>query len=87
MAIFYDEGNTRGFPIDTSRMNPNSQWANHSYNHFVLKHIYLTSTDPREKMQASKEISIAERKMKFWERQRGFLQSTAFNWRRQIYKY
>ena len=87
MAIFYDDGNAKstfnGGMI--KKMNPNSQWANHSYNHFVLKHIYMNSPDTREKMQASKELEIADRKMTFWSRQAAFDQTEADRWRKQIY--
>lgn len=87
MAIFYDDGNARGgFAINVGRLNPNSQWANHSYNHFVLKHIYMNSPDTREKIQAGKELEIAERKMKFWERQSRFDQNEANYWRKEIYR-
>jgi len=87
MAIFYDDGNAKGgFHIDIKRMNPNSQWANHSYNHFVLKHIYMNSPDTREKIQAAKELEIAERKMTFWERQSRFNQDEANWWRKEIYR-
>jgi hypothetical protein len=87
MAIFYDDGNARGgFAINISRLNPNSQWANHSYNHFVLMHIYRNSPDTREKIQAGKELEIAERKMKFWERQSRFNQAEADMWRKEIYQ-
>lgn len=50
------------------KMNPNSAWANHYYNRKVLEHIARATQDYAEKHQAEKEISIADRKMKFWER-------------------
>ena len=89
MAIFYDLGNAKRGDFDANlikRMNPNSAWANHSYNHFVLTHIFRNSPDTREKIQAGQELEIAERKMKFWERQSGFDQSSADWWRKEIYR-
>lgn len=88
MAIFYDEGNAKNsnFNINISRMNPNTQWANHSYNWIVLEHISKASTDFHEKAQARKEMEIAERKMKFWERQPKFDDHLATHWRKQIYR-
>ena len=88
MAIFYDEGNAksdfnRGM---LGRLNPNSQWANHSYNYFVLQHIFRNSPDTLEKIQAGKELEIADRKMTFWSRQGGFNQAEADRWRKKIYQ-
>ena len=90
MAIFYDDGNAKGGSFNPSAMramNPNSAWANHSYNHFVLTHISRSSPDPREKMQAIKELDIAERKMKFWERQAGFDETAATHLRKKYYRF
>jgi hypothetical protein len=88
MAIFYDDGNAKNsFNYGMiKKLNPNSQWANHSYNHLVLKHIYSNSPDTREKIQAAKELEIADRKMAFWARQPGFLQAEADWWMKEIYR-
>ena len=90
MAIFYDLGNAKNSDFNPSilgKLNPNSQWANHSYNHYVLQHIAKTTTDIRERAQARNEMDIAVRKMKYWERQPGFDQADGLYWRKQIYRY
>jgi hypothetical protein len=90
MAIFYDSGNAKNSDFNPSflkRLNPNSQWANHSYNHFVLQHIAKTTKDFRERTEARNELEIAERKMKFWERQPGFSEADGLYWRKEIFKY
>lgn len=89
MAIFYDLGNARKSDFNPGmiwKMNPNSQWANHSYNHFVLNHIYKTTQDVKERNQAYKEIEIAERKMKFWERHPDFEEDHAMFYRKKYYR-
>lgn len=86
--IFYDDGNAKNGNFNwssLSRMNPNSVWATHSYNHFVLTHIFRNG-NTSEKMQASKELEIAERKMKFWSRQPGFDETVATNSRIRMYR-
>lgn len=89
MNIFYETGNAKNSdfnPFTILKMNPNSAWANHSYNHFVLCHIFHNSSDPREKIQAGKEIEIAERKMTFWERHREFDRESAEYYRKKYYR-
>jgi hypothetical protein len=90
MAIFYDSGNAKNSDFNPSliwKMNPNSQWANHSYNHIVLNHIIKTSKDFNERQQARKEIEIAERKMKFWERHPDFEKDHSLFYRKKYYSF
>jgi hypothetical protein len=44
------------------RVNPNSVWATHSHNHFVLTHIVKTSDDVKERFTALNELEIAEKR-------------------------
>jgi len=90
MAIFYNTGNAKNSDFNPSflkRLNPNSQWANHSYNHFVLQHIAKTTKDFRERTDARNELEIAERKMKYWERHPSFDESEAKYYRKKYYRY
>jgi hypothetical protein len=89
MAIFYDSGNAKNSDFNPSlihKLNPNSQWANHSYNHFVLQHISKTG-EFNERAHARNEMLIAERKMKFWERHPGFDEADAKYYRKRYYRY
>lgn len=90
MAIFYDLGNAKNSDFNPNliwKMNPNSQWANHSYNHIALEHIAKASKDFNERQQARKEIEIAERKMKFWERHPDFEKDHALFYRKKYYSF
>lgn len=90
MAIFYDLGNAKNSNFNPSilgKLNPNSQWANHSYNHIVLQHIVKASKDFNERQQARKEIEIAERKMTFWERFGSFDKQEALFYRKKYYQF
>lgn len=90
MAIFYDLGNAKNSDFNPSlfkRLNPSSQWANHSYNHIVLTHIAKASTDFNERAQARKELEIAERKMNYWERFAGFDRQEALWYRKKYYQF
>ena len=86
MSIFYNDEKTP-FTGSISSFNPNSQWANHSYNLFVLSHMSKTSTDRNERCQVEKEIIIADRKIKFWERHPDFDLTSALGYRKKFYKY
>jgi hypothetical protein len=90
MAIFYNSGNTKSSDFNPSliwKMNPNSQWANHSYNHIALEHIVKASTNFNERQQARKELEIAEQKMKFWSRHPNFDESSALSYRKKYYRF
>ena len=90
MAIFYDTGSAKNSGFNPSlihRLNPNTQWANHSYNYIALEHIAKASTDFNERQQARKELEIAERKMKFWSRHPDFDDSIAYSFRKKFYRF
>lgn len=88
-TIFYDSGIAKNKDFNFGiirKMNPNTQWSNHSYNHFVLTHISNTSENFNERAQARKEMEIAERKMKFWERHPDFDIDAAHYYRKKYFK-
>lgn len=86
--IFYKSDNAKNGSFDISRlktMNPNSKWAEHSYNHMILDHIARATKDVKERAQASRELEIAVRKMKYWERHPEFDPSRALFLRKKYY--
>ena len=67
--FFYSDTNKSSFdPRMIARINPTTAMKNHLDNYFFLKLILLRSNSVVEKAQASKELDICERKMKFHER-------------------
>lgn len=52
--------------LNWNDLDPNAIWKKHLENHFYLNFILHKSHMALEKIQAGKEIDIAERKMKFW---------------------
>ena len=88
--IFYDTiESAKNFSpsINPRNLNPNTQWAHHSYNHFVLSHISRNTPDPKEREQAKKELMIAERKINYWQRSPAFHLDSALRSRKNIYGY
>lgn len=49
-------------------LDPNVYWEPHCENWFLLKFFYQTSKLATERIQAGKELDIAEKRMKFWEK-------------------
>lgn len=67
--FFYSDTNKSSFdPRVLARINPTTAVKNHLDNYFLLKLVLLRSDSIIEKAQASKELDICERKMKFHER-------------------
>lgn len=68
MALVYgDEGKQFKGAIPLHRINKNAQWLKHLENLFYLKFIMGNPlATMKERSDASKEIEIAERKMKYW---------------------
>lgn len=78
MSILYSDNVQKpdhGF--DLTRANATNQYLKHFANVMYLKFIANESKDPREKIQAAKEILIGERKMRFWERHPNYIKSVA----------
>jgi|TARA_E500000318_G_scaffold62183_1_gene57594 hypothetical protein len=61
--------------FDPSSFDSNRVISTHLQNYFFLKFILQKSDDPREKIQASKELTICERKINYWKRQDNFSQT------------
>jgi hypothetical protein len=53
-------------PVDFRAMNATAAYLRHYDNTLTLKFFHLNGTRV-EKVQADKELAIAERKMRFWE--------------------
>lgn len=69
MFFYTDTGPKSSFDPDlVNQLNPNTMYIKHLENLYVLKFIELKSDKFFEKVQASKEIKICEKKLKFWER-------------------
>lgn len=49
-------------------MDPNIQYKKHLENWFFLKFILINSKDWQEKSQATKELTICDRKLSYWKR-------------------
>jgi hypothetical protein len=58
-------------PFDPTRCDAVKLWAGHFRNSLTLT-FFLQNGTTREKHDASKELEVCERKMKYWERQPGF---------------
>ena len=59
MNIFYETGNAKNSDFDPfviRKMNPNSAWANHSYNHFVLCHISVIPLTLAKKFKPARKL-------------------------------
>ena len=59
-------------PFDVTRCDANKCARTHLQNYFYLKFLLLKSDNANEKIQASKELKICERKLAFWQRQATF---------------
>lgn len=73
MAIIYSDNEPKPqYPIKIDRVDANKAYNKHLVNWYYLKFIVTNSTDFSEKVQANRELAIAERKMAFWYRQPTF---------------
>lgn len=72
--------------VPFSKLNANKKWAEHSYNLYVLKHIVSSTNDIKEKIQANKEVLIAQKKLLWWERHPNFSLQSALFQRKDMYK-
>ena len=55
-------------PFRPEDYNANSQIVKHLENWFVLRFIQTQTTDMIERQQATKELTICDRKIEFWKR-------------------
>lgn len=65
MALVYEE-TPRGNFSGSIQCDATKMYVTHFKNYLYLKFIYANSDKTLEKMQASKELAIAEKKMKYW---------------------
>ncbi len=59
------EGRSGGLKIDLAKINPNGPYAKHLSNWYYLKFIAERGST-LEKIQATKELTICERKLAWW---------------------
>lgn len=80
--ILYDTdggGSHAGPPRRLENADATKHWLRHFSNSLILSRIGQVSTDAREKIQASKELVVCARKMRFWERHPRYPPQTAQN--------
>ena len=70
--IVYDSGPYDGPRLNLSKMDATRQWLKHFSNSVLLTRIAQSPRDLEHKMQALRELDIAERKMRYWERQSSY---------------
>lgn len=69
MFFYTDTGPKSEFnPAFVKKLNPNTQYIKHLENLFYLKFVELKSDKFFEKAQATKEIEICNKKLKYWGR-------------------
>ena len=66
--LIYSDNEPRG-PGGPMRVDPTKAYLRHYENYLYLQFIAKQSTDPKERGQALRELTICERKMKFHERE------------------
>jgi hypothetical protein len=77
MSLIYHAEDSFGGPINFDRVDATKSYLNHYQNFLTLDFIAQKSKDGREKAEARAEMQIAERKMKFWQRQVRYDQTDA----------
>lgn len=71
MALIYSEEPFTGNAAMFHRINPNNAWKKHYENYLYLQFMQQRG-DRLERLQATKELDIAEKKMKYWENRPNF---------------
>lgn len=69
MFFCYDEDKKFTGSFNPTKCNANKMLEKHLENYFFLKFILAKSDRPTEKAQASRELDICNRKIKFWQKQ------------------
>lgn len=80
MALVYDDLNKQPFmgrPVPYDQQKAIDHYLRHAYNFLYLKFIINTTDDRMERLQANKEIVIAQRKLDHWRRHPNFILSEA----------
>ena len=70
MFIIYEDNVSvrTGRPPDVYKMDATKLWLDHFSNSLILTAIQRSPKDFSEKIQATKELAICEKKMTFWAR-------------------
>lgn len=71
MFCYSDNQPRSATPVNVWRMNPNKAFMNH-YSNFLYLDFILNHGTYQECQQARKELTICERKMRFWEKHPDF---------------
>jgi len=74
------------FGLYSDNVDPHHHWGTHYGNMMHLSFVHKNSNDPREKIQASKELDTANKKMAFWEKHPNFDKRTAIDTALEIKK-
>lgn len=72
MFIYSDHSEPFQGNVDFTRMNSTRQYLKHFDNLLTLEFISKNTTDRNERVQCEKEMAIARRKLRFWERMPNF---------------
>ena len=75
MFCYSDNQPRSATPVNVWKMNPNKAFMSH-YSNFLYLDFILNNGTYQERQQARKELTICERKMKFWERHPDFNKET-----------
>lgn len=74
MFIYSDHSEPFTGNVDFTKMNASKKYLAHYDNLLTLEFILANSKDRNERCQVEKEMAIARRKMKFWERMPNYSQ-------------
>ena len=84
MGIIYEDKVPGKFEESMKFLNPNKMWLKHFANSIILTKIQQNPKDLSERFQATKELGICEKKMKYWENRSGFSMEQAANESKKI---
>jgi len=77
--LCYDEVSVRTAfrsTVPYANLNANKNWETHYANSLMLK-FYILKGSAQEKMQASSELAVCDRKLKYWAQHPNFCARTA----------
>lgn len=77
MYIFYNdlEVKRKGFVVPYHKLDANKKYMDHYSNYIILQEILKKPRDFNEKMQATKELGICERKLDYWRKHANYEES------------
>ena len=71
-SIIYNESVYTGPKLRLDKMDATAKALGHHSNYLFLTAVQLAPKDLAEKLQATKELAICERKIAFWKRMHSF---------------